>query len=80
MLLFRVALRNLLGTGLRLWINVLVISLSIVIIIFMQGILAGMDRQMYDATIKTEVGGGHIRSALFDPLEPMKKPQKFRYL
>ena len=50
MVTFKLALRNLLGAGLRTWLNVIVLSMSYVLIIMSQGIIRGWDKQ---ATLDT---------------------------
>ena len=45
MLILQLALRNLLGAGLRTWLNVVALSFSFVVIVFLQGMYDGMNRQ-----------------------------------
>ena len=71
MMLLRLAWRNLLGAGLRTWLNVLVLSLSFVAIIAMQGLLQGMNDQVAQAMIDTEYGGGQYWHAAYDPYDPL---------
>ena len=49
MIIPKLALKNVLGVGLRTWLNVVVLSLSFVLIIFSQGLLEGMNRQAEEA-------------------------------
>ena len=56
MLIPKLALRNLLGAGLRTWLNVFVLSLSFITIIFLQGMYSGMLKQVEVATFRTETG------------------------
>ena len=67
----KLALKNLLGAGLRTWLNVFVLSLSFVLIIFTQGLLEGMNKQAEEAMIDAEVGGGHFQHAAYDPYDPL---------
>jgi ABC-type lipoprotein release transport system permease subunit len=67
----KLALKNLLGAGLRTWLNVFVLSLSFVLIIFTQGLLEGMNKQAEEAMIATEVAGGHYQHAAYDPYDPL---------
>jgi ABC-type lipoprotein release transport system permease subunit len=69
--LLRLALKNLLGAGLRTWLNVFVLSLSFVLIIFTQGLLEGMNKQAEEAMIAAEVGGGHYQHPAYDPYDPL---------
>ena len=45
MVIFKLALRNILGAGLRTWLNVFVLSLAFVSIIWMQGLIDGMNNE-----------------------------------
>jgi putative ABC transport system permease protein len=67
----KLALKNLLGAGLRTWLNVFVLSLSFVLIIFTQGLLEGMNKQAEEAMIASEVAGGHYQHAAYDPYDPL---------
>ena len=71
MTLLKLALKNLLGAGLRTWLNVFVLSLSFVLIIFSQGLLEGMNKQAEEAMIAVEVGGGHFQHPVFDRYDPL---------
>ncbi|MFO7651287.1 MAG: FtsX-like permease family protein [bacterium] len=69
-MLLRLALRNLLGAGLRTWLNVVVLSMSFVAIIGVQGLLDGMNRQAADAVRAAEYGGGQYWHPAYDPYDP----------
>jgi putative ABC transport system permease protein len=69
--LLKLALKNLLGAGLRTWLNVFVLSLSFVLIIFSKGLLEGMNKQAEEATIAVEVGGGHFQHPAYDRYDPL---------
>ena len=69
--ILKLALKNLLGAGLRTWLNVFVLSLSFVLIIFTQGLLEGMNKQAEEAMIAAEVGGGHYQHPAYDPYDPL---------
>lgn len=71
MVIPKLALRNLLGAGLRTWLNVFVLSLSYVAIIYMQGIYKGMSDQIEQATIDAFYGGGQYWHQAFDPYDPL---------
>jgi putative ABC transport system permease protein len=60
----KLALRNLLGAGLRTWLNVVVLSFSFVVIIWTQGLYKGMNDQA-DAIL----GGGQYWQEKYDPLD-----------
>ena len=70
MMAFNLAFRNLLGAGLRTWLNVIVLSFSFVIIIWTKGLLEGWDRQAKNDMIKWEIGGGQYWHASYDPYDP----------
>ncbi|MFO7732632.1 MAG: FtsX-like permease family protein [Candidatus Aminicenantes bacterium] len=71
MTLLKLALKNLLGAGLRTWLNVFVLSLSFVLIIFSQGLLEGMNKQAEEAMIAVEVAGGHVQHPVYDRYDPL---------
>ncbi len=71
MTLLKLAIKNLLGAGLRTWLNVFVLSLSFVLIIFSQGLLEGMNQQAEEAMIAVEVGGGQFRHPVYDRYDPL---------
>jgi putative ABC transport system permease protein len=70
MLAFKLALRNLLGAGLRTWLNVIVLSFSFIVIIWTKGLLEGWDRQAKHDMISWEIAGGQYWHHLFDPYDP----------
>ena len=70
MLTFKLALRNLLGAGLRTWLNVIVLSFSFVIIIWTKGLLEGWDRQAKNDMTKWEIVAGHYWHKNYDPYDP----------
>jgi len=71
MLIFRLALRNILGAGLRTWLNVFVLSAAFVMIIWVQGMVEGMNRTVMRAKIDTELGGGQYWYGDYDPYDPL---------
>ena len=71
MLAFKLALRNLLGAGLRTWLNVIVLSFSFVVIIWTKGILEGWDRQARADMVKWEIAAGHYWHQDYDPYDPL---------
>lgn len=70
MLTFKLAFRNLIGAGLRTWLNVIVLSMSYVMIIMMQGLIKGWDKQATRDTIAWEIGGGQYWHEAYDPFDP----------
>ncbi|MFA6128535.1 MAG: FtsX-like permease family protein [Bacteroidales bacterium] len=70
MLTFKLALRNLLGAGLRTWLNVLVLSLAYVVIIYMNGMLDGWNRQAKTDMVHWSTGQGQLWQKDYDPIDP----------
>jgi putative ABC transport system permease protein len=71
MIIPRLALKNLLGAGLRTWLNVVVLSLSFVLIIFLQSLYKGMGDQAKQAKIDIEFAGGQYWHESYDPFDPL---------
>src|SRR5512136_1569746 len=69
-LAIKLAFRNLIGAGLRTWLNVIVLSFSFVVIIFMKGVLIGWDHQAKTDMTNWEIGGGQYWEKHYDPLDP----------
>lgn len=70
MIAFKLAIRNLIGAGLRTWLNVFVLSLSYVVIIWHQGFLDGWNQEAKHDTIAWEIGGGEYWHPSYDPYDP----------
>ncbi len=68
-LAIKLAFKNLIGAGLRTWLNVIVLSFSFVIIIAARGILVGWDRQAKNDMTDWEIGGGQYWNANYDPYD-----------
>jgi putative ABC transport system permease protein len=64
------AFRNLIGAGLRTWLNAIVLSFSFVVIIWMKGVMAGWDRQAKNDMAKWEIGGGQYWQEKYDSYDP----------
>ena len=71
MITLKLALRNILGAGIRTWLNVVALSFSFVAIIFLQGFFNGMNDQIEQATIDALYGGGQYWQDKFDPYDPL---------
>ena len=74
MIIPRLALRNILGAGLRTWLNVVALSFSFVVIMFLQGIYTAMNDQVEQATIDAYYGNGQVWHQLYDPFDPLALP------
>ena len=70
MLAIKLAFRNLIGAGLRTWLNVIVLSFSFVVIIWYRGFLEGWNREARLDTINWEIGGGQYWQQAYDPYDP----------
>lgn len=70
MKLLKLALRNLLGNGLKTWLNVFVLSISFVLITFTMGLLEGWNVQAFTDTVKWEIADGQYWNANYDPYDP----------
>lgn len=70
MMIFKLAYRNLVGAGLRTWLNVGILSFIYVLIIWHQGLFIGMLEQASRDTIMDEVGGGQYWIDGYDPYDP----------
>ena len=70
MALFKTAFRSLIGNGLKTWLNVLVLSISFVLIILLQGILKGWSSQAVDDAVKWEIADGQYWQSKYDPFDP----------
>jgi len=70
MLALKLAYKNLMGAGLRTWLNAIVLSFSFVMIIWFKGMLDGWDREAKLDSIKWEIGGGQYWHENYDPTDP----------
>lgn len=68
-LAIKLAFKNLIGAGLRTWLNVIVLSFSFVLIIAARGILVGWDRQAKHDMTDWEIGAGQYWNAEYDPYD-----------
>jgi ABC-type lipoprotein release transport system permease subunit len=69
MIIPKLALRNILGAGLRTWLNVVVLSFAFVLIIWTQGLYEGMYAQAERASVDAILGGGQYWQEKYDPLD-----------
>jgi ABC-type lipoprotein release transport system permease subunit len=67
----RLALRNIIGTGIRAWLNALIISIALVVATWNQGLVSGMDEQAAQASQAIEYGGGQFWHEQYDPYDPL---------
>ena len=71
MITLRLAYRNLVGAGLRTWLNVFVLSFTYVLIIWHQGFISGIQKMVSREYIKDEIAGGQYWDANYDPYDPL---------
>ncbi len=71
MIALKLAIKNLIGAGLRTWLNVFVLSLALVIIVMQSGIVAGWNEQARRDITEWQVGGGEYWHSMYDPYDPL---------
>jgi ABC-type lipoprotein release transport system permease subunit len=69
-LALQLAYKNLIGSGLRTWLNVGVLSFAYVVIILYNGMIDGWNHQAKRDSIAWEYGKGHLLHADYDPYDP----------
>ncbi len=70
-MILKLALKNIMGAGIRSWLNAAVISLALVVVIWNQSLLVGMDQQATKAMVDAEYGGGQYWVKGYDPYDPL---------
>lgn len=71
MLTIKLAFKNLIGAGIRAWLNIIVLSIVYVMIIFMVGMMKGVFGKMEHETQVTEFANGQFWSENYDPQDPV---------
>jgi len=71
MIAFKLAYRNLIGAGLRTFLNVSVLSFAFVLIIFFNGMMDGWHRESRIDTIAWESGQGQLWHPALDMYDPL---------
>jgi ABC-type lipoprotein release transport system permease subunit len=71
MLVIKLAFRNVIGAGLRTWLNVFVLSIAFVAIIWLQGLIDGQRVQIINNMVDVEMGGGQFWHKSYDPFDPL---------
>lgn len=69
-MLFKIAIKNLLGARLRTWLNVFVTAISFFMIVLMSGMYDGMREHAMQVSIETEIAGGAYWHPEYDPMDP----------
>lgn len=70
MLAIKLAFKNLIGAGLRTWLNVIVLSFAFVVIVFYNGMLDGWNLQALSDTKDWEAGNGQLWHPAYDRYDP----------
>ena len=70
MLALKLAFKNLIGAGLRTWLNVSVLSFAFVLMIFYNGMIDGWNRQSRVDTQEWEMGEGQFWHPAYDRYDP----------
>ena len=76
----KLALRNLIGAGLRTWLSVFVLAIILILIIWQYAIIDGWDRMAMRDMIAWEIGGGQIWTADYDPYDPFTLEDSHRVI
>ena len=69
-LAFQLAYKNLMGAGLRTWLNAGVLSFAFVVIIFYNGLIDGWNRQASVDGVNWEYANGHLLNEAYDNYDP----------
>lgn len=69
-LAFQLAYKNLIGAGLRTWLNAGVLSFAFVVIIFYNGLIDGWNKQASLDSVNWEYGYGHLLHESYDAFDP----------
>lgn len=69
-LAFQLAYKNLIGAGLRTWLNVGVLAFAFIIIVFYRGLIDGWHHKALQDSIAWEYGQGQLLHADYDPYDP----------
>jgi len=70
MIAFKLAFKNLIGAGLRTWLNVAVLSFAFVLMVFYNGMIDGWNRQGKKDTKDWEIGQGQYWHPAYDKYDP----------
>ncbi|OFX88844.1 MAG: ABC transporter permease [Bacteroidetes bacterium GWF2_33_16] len=70
MIALKLAYRNLVGAGIRTWLNVFVLSIAYVLIIYFNGLMSGWNREARRDTINWEIANGQYWQKDYDPYDP----------
>ena len=69
-MIFKLAMKNILGAGLRTWLNIFILSLSYFVIIALQGFFAGWQDDASREMKNWDFAGGQYWQKNYDPYDP----------
>jgi len=70
-MIIKIALKNVLSAGLRTWLNMFIISITLTCIILIQGMNNGLLKELKTNRIAEELGYGQIWHKHYDPFDPL---------
>lgn len=70
-MIFKIALKNVLSAGIRTWLNMFIISITLACIILIQGMNNGLLKELKTNRISEELGNGQIWHKNYDPFDPL---------
>lgn len=76
----KLAMRNLIGAGLRTWLSVFILALILILIIWQYAVIDGWDKMAMRDMIAWEIGGGQIWAEQYDPYDPFTLEESHRIL
>ncbi len=71
----KLAYRNIIGAGLRTWLNVGILSFAFVVILLLNGIMDGWQQQAVGENIAWAFGHGQVVHPKYDPQDPFSLQQ-----
>jgi putative ABC transport system permease protein len=74
MIAFQLAVRNIMGAGIRSLLNIVVLSFAFIIIIWYNGVIDGWNQQARKDTIDWEIAQGQYWHPAYDPLDYFSYP------
>ncbi len=69
-MIFKLAMKNILGAGLRTWLNIFILSLSYFVIIALQGFFLGWQDDASREMKNWNLAGGQYWQEIYDPYDP----------
>lgn len=69
-MILKLAIRNIMGAGFRTWLNIFILSLAYFLIIAVQGLFSGWQKEASLQIRKWDIGGGQYWQEKYDPYDP----------